>query len=230
MSDKVYFDALGINVSNPSPADHARLLEAYNRAHDIRKFEIEMYWRRSAYLWTLQAAAFGGLAAIFATSDVVAWECLADKVEAIGECRTQKMRFIVISAVWAFGLTSSIVWIMLLRGAKFWQNNWERHLDYLESFFSGNLYKTYPTKNLTPPYSVSKVNLAMAIFVMLLWITIGIFSASSTLGIFWPILAIPAVFMVFFFLWLFDSDLRMSDFGNVSSDIKTSRGHWIVRR
>ncbi len=37
----------------------AKQVEALKHAHDIRKFEIDLYWRRAAYFWTFIAAAFG---------------------------------------------------------------------------------------------------------------------------------------------------------------------------
>jgi hypothetical protein len=35
-----------------------RQKEALKYAHDIRKFEIDLYWRRAAYFWTFIGAAF----------------------------------------------------------------------------------------------------------------------------------------------------------------------------
>jgi lipopolysaccharide export LptBFGC system permease protein LptF len=35
-------------------------IDALNHALDIRKFEIELYWKRAAYFWTFIAAAFAG--------------------------------------------------------------------------------------------------------------------------------------------------------------------------
>ena len=37
---------------------------ALKQALDIRKFEIELYWKRTAYFWTLIAATFAGYVAI----------------------------------------------------------------------------------------------------------------------------------------------------------------------
>jgi len=33
---------------------------ALEKAHDIRKFEIELYWKRASYFWTIIAVAFAG--------------------------------------------------------------------------------------------------------------------------------------------------------------------------
>src|SRR5258708_36720775 len=38
--------------------------EALKHALDIRKFEIELYWKRATYFWTLIAASFAGYFAL----------------------------------------------------------------------------------------------------------------------------------------------------------------------
>src|SRR5688572_33382321 len=43
-----------------APVSNSRQAEALKVAHDIRKFEIELYWKRSAYFWTFIAAALAG--------------------------------------------------------------------------------------------------------------------------------------------------------------------------
>lgn len=42
----------------------ARASKALKYAHDIRKFEIELYWKRATYFWTFIGAAFAGYFAI----------------------------------------------------------------------------------------------------------------------------------------------------------------------
>lgn len=39
---------------------HQRQVKALEQAHDIRKFEIDLYWKRAAYFWTFIAATFAG--------------------------------------------------------------------------------------------------------------------------------------------------------------------------
>lgn len=41
---------------------NSKLYEAYKTAMDVRKFEIELYWKRATYFWTfigLSLAAYG---------------------------------------------------------------------------------------------------------------------------------------------------------------------------
>ena len=207
-----YFEALGIKRSG-NEDEEKKYREAYDKAHDIRKFEIEMYWRRSAYLWTLQGAALAGLALILSNSTLDE-ECLHLVSNEADKCRREWVELVVIVAIWCFGIFTAFVWLFLLRGAKFWQNNWERHVDLLEDRISGALYKTYPVKNFEAPYSVSKLNELMAGFTFLMWILIGvvavliIFGVSALATIIVPILALST-----FLFFLFEPELRMSEFG-----------------
>ncbi|MEQ9567909.1 MAG: hypothetical protein RLN85_19225, partial [Pseudomonadales bacterium] len=43
--------------------------EALKYALDIRKFEIDLYWKRAAYFWSLIAATFAGFFALASTGD-----------------------------------------------------------------------------------------------------------------------------------------------------------------
>jgi lipopolysaccharide export LptBFGC system permease protein LptF len=49
----------------------SRRAEALKTAHDIRKFEIELYWKRATYFWTFIAAAFAGYFALQKEGDPV---------------------------------------------------------------------------------------------------------------------------------------------------------------
>jgi len=207
-----YFEALGIKP-NGKKSEDKKIREAYDKAHDIRKFEIEMYWRRSAYLWTLQGAALAGLALIL-TQGTFNVDCLPPASKTTENCRLDLIKLVVIVAIWSFGTFTAYVWLLLLRGAKFWQNNWERHVDFLEKGVSGQLYKTYPVTKFEAPYSVSRLNELMAGFTLLMWILIGIITVTIILepGSLLTI-ALPVFFALLFLAYFFDSELRMSKFG-----------------
>lgn len=123
---------------------------------DIRKFEIELYWKRATYFWAFIAASFAAYALTYETaSDHEPW--LA----------------VVFSAL---GLVFSFAWYLVNRGSKFWQNNWERHVDLLEDMTLGPLYKVIAeepsTTNLLVapgPFSVSKINQILSLFITLVW-------------------------------------------------------------
>lgn len=142
-------------ASAPKEAD-TRAARALAYALDIRKFEIELYWKRATYFWTFIGAAFAGYALTYKTA--------ADH---------EPWLSIIFSAL---GLVFSFTWYLVNRGSKFWQNNWERHVDFLEDITLGPLYKviavdTSPNNPLTSagPFSVSKLNQILSFFVVLIW-------------------------------------------------------------
>ena len=128
---------------------------ALKQALDIRKFEIELYWKRTAYFWTLIAATFAGYVAIQSKNSDVGLSLLVSSI----------------------GLCFSIGWYFVNRGSKYWQGNWERHVDLLEDEFSGPLYKLTPGNteyrflklNSAYPFSVSRINQILSLFVVMIW-------------------------------------------------------------
>ncbi len=141
----------------PREAD-SRAGRALTYALDIRKFEIELYWKRATYFWAFIAAAFAGYGLTHKVSDPDPWLSVLFS---------------------ALGLVFSFTWYLVNRGSKFWQSNWERHVDLLEDMTLGPLYKVVAvtTDNsggnpLTSPaqYSVSKLNQVLSVFVVAVWL------------------------------------------------------------
>ena len=95
--------------------------KALDQVLDIRKFEIELYWKRATYFWTFIAAALAGFIAVQASS------------------ATNKHDLSVIIS--CLGIVFSVGWLCVNRGSKHWQENWENHLDMLEDEELGPLYK-----------------------------------------------------------------------------------------
>lgn len=132
---------------------------------DIRKFEIELYWKRTAFFWTIIAAVIAGYFLVYARMPQ-------------GSERTVK----VLYSLACLGLIFSVGWYFVNRGSKFWQVNWEKHLDCLEDEVIGPLYKTtidpayYHGKFfslLAPyPFSVSKINQVLNIVLIGFWVSI----------------------------------------------------------
>lgn len=127
-------------------------------ALDIRKFEIELYWKRATYFWAFIAAAFAGYALTYRAAEPDPW---------------LSMLFA------ALGLVFSFAWYLVNRGSKFWQSNWERHVDLLEDMTLGPLYKVVAVTQdnaaenpLTSPaqFSVSKINQILSVFVVAVWL------------------------------------------------------------
>ena len=155
--------------------DYQKHKLALEHALDIRKFEIELYWKRSAYFWAFIAAAFAAYGVI-----------------QVSKSPSKPDLSVFISCL---GIVFSYGWHCVNRGSKSWQENWENHVDLLEDKITGPLYKvtlkrpptiqlkelikepSFPeigtwiaSKTIDPfPYSVSKINQFISIYVTFLW-------------------------------------------------------------
>lgn len=139
-------------ASNESDTRAGRALSA---ALDIRKFEVDLYWKRATYFWAFIAAAFAGYALTYkSTNDGEPWLSLLFS---------------------ALGLVFAFAWYLANRGSKFWQNNWERHVDLLEDITLGPLYKVVAVNSERNPlisaeqFSVTKINQMLSVFVTAVW-------------------------------------------------------------
>lgn len=152
--------------------DNARA-RALHVALDIRKFEIELYWKRATYFWTLIAAAFAGFLLLQTRAE--------DNTEK-AEYDAEGVLLVLLLA--SIGLVLSLAWFLANRGSKYWQENWERHVDLLEDEVMGPLYKTTLSRDglkwFDPrsayPYSVTRINQLVSLFVTLVWF--GLFGVS----------------------------------------------------
>jgi hypothetical protein len=132
-----------------------RQREALTQALDIRKFEIELYWKRAVYFWTFIAAAFAGYFAL-----------------------AKDGQFDSIYVVTCLGFLFSLSWYCVNRGSSAWQRNWEAHVDLLEDEIMGPLHKTvinrrtYKLHRLTEPFafSPSRINNILSFSVTLVWL------------------------------------------------------------
>ena len=132
---------------------------ALDRAHTIRQFEIELYWKRATYFWAIIAVAFAGFFA----------------------CENADNDFGA-SFVSSVGMVLGTAWYVVNRGGNAWHHNWEQHVDLLEDEVTGPLYKTllnrkkYRFWRLTEPYpfSPSRANALISIFVVGGWFVLQI--------------------------------------------------------
>lgn len=132
---KAYLRALRLIATDKRAAREAAL----ERAHDIRKFEIELYWKRANYFWLLQAAVFAAVGLIWKDKDSLVPPLVPVALTALGA--------IAAAASWFSS-----------QGSKFWQENWEHHIDMLEDEFEGHLHKTAYVGRDGIRWSVSGVN------------------------------------------------------------------------
>jgi hypothetical protein len=134
--------------------------EALKAALDIRKFEIDLYWKRAAYFWAFIAVAFAGYFAI--------------------QKDQSQSTFEATYVLTCIGFVFSLAWYFVNRGSKAWQRNWETHVDLLEDEVMGPLCKTtlgrssFRFLKLTDgyPFSPSKINLTLGVFVVMVWLVL----------------------------------------------------------
>jgi hypothetical protein len=158
LTDDEYKEKFGIGT-----ADGKKLKAAYKKAWEIRNFEIDKFWTRVAYFWGFIAVIFAGYISVITGDDY-------DKIKDLN------LDFYLI----LLGLIFSVAWLLVIKGSKRWQDNWEAHIDRLEDDISGPLYKTIYCKNKNF-YSVSGINELLA------WVVIGV----------WTILLLQYIFSKF---------------------------------
>ena len=142
-----------------------RSKKALKRAEEIRRFEIDLYWRRTTYCWTLIAAAFVAFFAILSAKGLDGSAKLL-------------MAFVVANV----GFVFSVGWYFINRGSKFWQQSWEIQVDLMEKELGIELYRSVPKKTkrgcfLVAPgrYSVSKINQLTSLYIALIWFMFGVY-------------------------------------------------------
>ena len=159
MNDKEYFDFFLTSKINhdsileASEINKASVLEAFKIALDTRKFEIDLYWKRANYFWLFIATIF------------------------IGYCSTVNYPSKYENILMTFlGYTFSVCWLCVNRGSKFWQENWEKHIENLSKNLGYPIFgliacEKYSAMNPIDkyPYSVSKVNQILNFTVILFW-------------------------------------------------------------
>jgi hypothetical protein len=189
-----------------------KLYEAWRTAMDVRKFEIELYWKRAAYFWTfigLTLAAYGGV--LTARNDAIAPPARSNALFAIA----------------CIGFVFSVAWYFVNRGSKFWQRNWEYQVDILESQVIGPLYKTvfaarddgFAKLTGAYPFSVSNINHILSLFMVVLFPLLGTYAlacigpTNTCSGTIWPKPAISGLALLFtllLFFWGKTSSMRQA--------------------
>lgn len=130
----------------------------FDTATDTRKFEIELFWKRSLFFWGFISVTFAGFAAVKDSLLAMVLAC--------------------------FGLACSVIWTLGNRGGKYWQEAWEKKVERIEAM----LPKSSVTNSLLPmfdsrepddytkgawlrgrQFSVSKLTIALSDFTFLIW-------------------------------------------------------------
>jgi len=168
--------------------------ETLKQALDVRKFEIDLYWKRAIYFWTFIGLCFAGFFAL-------------DKTK-LGVEEYNNMRF-MLNVV---GFVFSLAWFFANKGSKYWQENWERHISVLQDYKLGPLFRTLLDdksikkkgleKIIAPKrYSVTNINQILSLFMVLVWF----------------ILLINSIFIVFNINKIGELDFTSSFFRNLQN-------------
>ncbi len=171
-----------------------RIQEAYRQAADIRKFEIELFWKRATYYWAFIMAAFTGH---FALLGMLFSDC--EKTFSVSEIYCLPgLSLFALAATALVCFFFSFAWTLVNKGSKFWQKNWEAHLDMLENEVTGKLYQTYLNTNSKEfdecpwnckayDYSVSKVTMVTSIALSLISAFLTALYIGILIGKYWNI-------------------------------------------
>ena len=145
--------------------DRYKKEKAFEKAHDIRKFEIELYWKRTTYFWAFIAASFAGYFAILTSKSISFQEQYLFLIEFIG-------------------FVFSLAWFFVNRASKHWQLNWEKVIDSLEDDITGPLMKNHINNHnsfwsltLSYRFSVSRINQIISCFITLIWFLLMILTS-----------------------------------------------------
>jgi hypothetical protein len=159
-------------------AFNGKRADALAHAMEIRKFEIELYWKRAAYFWTFIGASFAGYGAVQSQTHATAKADLTIPLACLG-------------LIFSFG------WFCVNKGSKQWQENWENHVDLLEDAKIGPLYRIVLMRDksasfrvqlgefLTGPaaLSVSRINQLISLYVTLIWLILLVAALFPSFGI-----------------------------------------------
>lgn len=179
--------------------------EAIKIALDTRKFEIELYWKRSTYFWAFLVSAFGAYSFVWSMSD----------------CTRQVLdRNLFLVLVSAIGILLSLCFYLVNRGSKYWQENWETQIDILLKDKVGPVFQRVKNPNNrmidrkkcfglleSYPFSVSKVNTLLSLLMIVVWIILFFVSV----GLYWKIpfnqcfndiVCVFAIIITFFFVYV----------------------------
>lgn len=173
--------------------DKERMKEAYNKAHHVREYEINLFWSRLNYLWAITAV-------LFAAGGVI----LNDMINLAEGKEVNELQFLSLFSVSIFGSSLTTVSIFVTKAGKHWQQVWEYHLTALEPFQSGHLYSLkFERKNGSSP-SITRSVAIFHIFLLIIWGVLTFFSAVFPFTKDNHILMIVEAIVIVLIYWLFN--------------------------
>lgn len=184
------------------PFDKEKMKIALNEAHEIRRFEIELFWKRAAFFWAFILASYTAYFFILYNEDKSQVSC--------------KIKDCLLCATSFIGFFFSYAMLLANKGSKFWQKNWENHIYCLEHEISGDLLKTFLKSNDSGffpfnlkeyDFSVTKITMISSIvltfiglFIFILQIVKTIYDNSSEFKLLFNLIKNYAFSLIILFL------------------------------
>lgn len=141
-------------------------------AYDHKKLEIEMYWKRATYFWGFVVLSYTALFLVSSPKN------------STNETNISTLNLMISS----LGLVFSWGWYLVNRGSKYSTKKWQGIIDYLEDKISKPFNRLSIVDNsklwhLSSSYkiSVTKINLTISIFNVVIWTIFFISNSLITL-------------------------------------------------
>lgn len=162
------------------PQQEHPLKPALEQALENRRFEIELYWKRSTYFWTISTVILGGYVSIAKDT--------CNSIPCNSAFSSSPIAGLAPTLIAWIGLILAVSWYLANKGSKFWMENWENQVAILSEEVIGPIYSTilhrssigvdgnkcsYVCSLISPqkpsPVSVSKINHYVSAFFILVW-------------------------------------------------------------
>ncbi|WP_343551111.1 hypothetical protein [Pantoea sp.] len=173
-------------------SENPRLQQALNVARQQKNHEADLDWRRNALFLTLFIflyAALGASLTLDLTPQASSHKSLAYALEAV-------------PVLIAFsGLFVSLLYVFLTRSGARRLRNWEQGIFLLEKYSGANL--TLPINEMgsrTTNYSLSAINVALALFICVTWVVMYNYFTFTTSGVIGSVISLFITTMTYVIL------------------------------
>lgn len=138
---------------NSRPTRIEKQRRMLDKAHEIRRFELDLYWKRTTYFSVFTTLLFTGY---FTASDDM-WSPIALLLIAI------------------FGFAFVVIWALANHSGVFWYERWEKYVDQYEIKLGEELHAEKPCP-CEKPTSLRVLNNCIVGLAALMWMCVLIYS------------------------------------------------------
>lgn len=145
---------------------------ALNRTHENRKLEIDLYWKRSMFLWKFMVGFFTGYVVL-----LIFVSGLGHIFSGLFTFRSGLLDWVYDIMEWVLiclphvGFAMSLVWLRVEIESRSRQENCEKHIDFLEYALSSSLHKTMIGEPINF-YSSGKIYNIIIRLIIVVWVVI----------------------------------------------------------